>query len=1511
MDRSGSANLLAGGYVVRAVEGPDLGATSSVEFPIVVGRAGDLVIRDPTVGRMHARIEPSGDRARITDLGSAAGVFVNGKAERAADLNAGDLVSLGGSALRILRLVRYSDAAVGPALRIHHQGKDRVVAVREGSTIGREAGCDVRIDDVTVGRRHAVVHIAGGGVTLEDLNSANGTRVDGRTVRGTVPLSDGVAIEVGTAPAQLAFSEGATIGPTPIRLSAEGASHSDSVAVDASAEATVAQVTRELARFVSVPDHELLVYRIDDGALLHPDDLWCATGIRPGDEYVLGVGDASLYTAAPGLHWPSRPGGTLNQLPRTVWPEPAHLVERIEPPESTSFRGRGILWQIAGGFGAIVIGLTLALVNPSYAVFGVITGGIGIISIAASILGEQSRRRHRVKEYRRKLSDLDVALSRARSHQCAALNALSPTVEELEMWVATSSPRIWERRPSDPDALHPTIGTGRRAARIEIERQRGSGSPLSVELDMITARHSQLERVPVLGPGPETGSLGVSGDAERVRSLIARIIVEAAVLHPPNQLRIWVAATAPGWEWCRWLPHVAGSGPSREVSELLAAATREILERGSGSSDMLHLIVVPEPSRRLDIEGLQALPRGRCLLVVGSPERRDLPSGLAVVLDVTGRGHGTVIGHYADAPIGDIEVAGLGEQQAERLAIALGRLGGRGTNAAPTGLVELLGLGSATHPDVLGAWQKPPADRLTIAVGSDDSGSPITVGFRRDGPHGMIAGTTGSGKSELLQTILTALTLRHSPDRLTLFLIDFKGGSTFAPLASLPHVVGLVTDLEHDASLARRALTALGAEIDRRKRMLDAARVPDVIAYERAAGERPEPIPDLLVVIDEFALLMERQPEVRDRLDTIATQGRSLGIHMLLATQSPSGVISHAIRTNTNLWICLRVVTESESMEILGTRDAARIPDGSPGRAIIRLGAGQDLRTFQAARIARPVPDEESPVRVTRLSGGAAPPTQGGRSYATELDVVVGHIKAAAVQMGIEPATPLWLPPLPKDLPAALVTFPDRPSDRLVALVGLADHPRHHSQTPFSIDLSSSAHALVSGVFGYGKTTTLCQIGCDLAQHYSPADVHIYCIDSGASSLGPLIDLPHVGAVVGVNDVERLTRLIDRLMRAIESRRERLATAQSGDFLRWRAAGGDAPWTVLLVDDYSAFREVAEHVEMGRLLERFNSLLQNGPAVGIHVVVATAQVTDLRLHEINSIHGRLLLRSADSSEYGLVDARLAPTSPPPGRGLTVGAVEVQVCQPDLDGFADIAARWESVDQARVARSVRRLPTEVHLVDLAATGLGLLIGVGGPDIEPVEMRTDRASTIVLVAGPSQSGRSSTLASLISAIRPAPDRVLVVAPQPSALRELATGAGFATHYSAVGVDEALDAFVATAAPGRVLVIDDAETISSAPGVNHRLEQILRDAPETGVTVLVAARVNDLPGMFDPWARYLMSLRRVVLLQPTVDDAFLFGVKLPVIPPPMVPGRGLLIDRGQTTVLQVALASEEANR
>jgi len=1513
------------GYVVRVASGPATGTMAPVDRPLIVGREGDLLVADTTVSRRHLRVEPRKHGPTVTDLGSAAGTHLNGSpVVPGLAWQPGAELRLGRSTLRLLWFQRFHDAAASPVLVFDSSSADgrgpgppgtgRGITVHSGLTIGRDPGCDVVLDDPSVSRHHAVVHVDDDGVYLEDQGSAAGTWLNQQRVHARAALGDGATIQFGTTKATFA-DPGAAAGPLSVRVLCEGAQQAEVVTMEASAESTVAEVTAELAGALDVHGAPLLLYRSEDGVLLHPEDRWCATGPQQGETLVLGTGDAAALSPAPGRRWPQQRRAQLNQLPRTVWPEPSCSVERIDPPESTSWKGRGVLWQLMGGIGAIAAGLVLTLVRPAYGAIGLIAGAVGLVTISASIFADQSRRRHAVSAYRSKLAGLDRTLTEAIGRQVWALRALSPTTDELEQWMRHRSPRVWERRPEHLDALRPTLGIGALAARLDIEPSSPTDSPLAGERDAVLANHQWLHQVPILGPGPAEGSLGLTGAPELVRQLTQRIVVEAAVLHPPHQLRIWVASTDPNWDWCRWLPHIAGGGPSRDLAsagQLLAELAAELADRsdtpfGHAPAEVLHLLVVPGSTRRLDLEVLRAL-RGRGLAVIAAADRAQLPNGLAVLVDVAADRQGAVLGAYPGAPSGDITVAGISDRAAERFAVALGRLTGAGAVRRPSGLLELLRLGPLDQLDVEQVWRRGPAAPLLTTVGVALSGEPVTIRFRRDGPHGMIAGTTGSGKSELLQTLLAGMAVTHPPEQLSLFLIDFKGGSTFAPLSPLPHVVGLVTDIEHDASLARRAFTALSAEIERRKRVLDRAGVPDIVAHERIPADERELLPNLLVVIDEFALLVEKQPEAKQRLDTIATQGRSLGIHLLLATQSPSGVISHAIRTNTNLWICLRVVTASESVEILGARDAARLPDDAPGRAIIRLGASDELQHFQAARVARPATGNRTTVRVTHVGGSAeVGPAATGRET-TELQLLVDRIAATATARGAPPRPSLWLPPLPAVLTPGELPAPVRPGDRLLTLLGLADHPEQQIQQPFMLDLSTAGNALISGMLGYGRTATLLQIGADLAEHFAPDQLHIYGIDAGTGSLGPLAALPHVGSVVGASDVERLTRLLDRLTALVDRRRDRLAAAGAGNFLRWRAAGCGEPWVVLLVDDHATFREVAEQIEMGRLLERFNSLLQNGPAVGIHLVVSISQATDLRLRELNLVPARLVLRSADPADYDLTGARVSPADVanlPPGRALAKGAVELQVCWRDPDKLTALTHPSPAGGAESLPRPVLRLPITVARTEITAPGSGVLIGLGGTDVEAVRLDLDDGIPALLVAGPLRSGRSTALLSLLQDLR---GRVaattLIVTPRPSPLRVLAGHDHVAVASEPEHILAALDTFSAGPA-GRVLVLDDAETLAKVFGASDRLEAVLRDADATGTRVLVAARSNDLPGLFDPWARYLVSLRRAVLLQPTADDAFLFGARLPTIPPPSVAGRGVVVDGARVTVVQVAAA------
>ncbi len=466
-----------------------------------------------------------------------------------------------------------------------------------------------------------------------------------------------------------------------------------------------------------------------------------------------------------------------------------------------------------------------------------------------------------------------------------------------------------------------------------------------------------------------------------------------------------------------------------------------------------------------------------------------------------------------------------------------------------------------------------------------------------------------------------------------------------------------------------------------------------------------------MVAIDEFALLVREQPDVKRRLDTIATQGRSLGVHLLLAAQSPAGVITEAIRTNTNMWVCLRVVDESSSSEVLGRPDAAHIANDAPGRGFVRRGAATDVIAFQTARIARPAGDDGAARQVAihpysdiEPNGRAhrVTPERQGRSV-TELDVLVARLTSESDRLGWARPKALWLPPLPSVVGADhLPGGTGRDGDRLAVCLGLVDEPEAQRQASWWIDLSAQGTRLVLGVLGSGKSTTLTQIGLDLAEHYPPGRLHLYGVEAGAGSLAALARLPHTAGVVGCGDRERLVRLLTRLTTLVERRRDRIVVSGVGDFLRWRSTRDTPePWVVLVVDDFPALREAGDAGPGPSMIEQLASLAQNGPSVGLHVVVASTQAADLRMAFTNLFGARVLLRQADPVDYHMLDLRLSgdrvPVGPP-GRGTVVGGRQVQVAAPTDERVLEAANRW-SAQPSGGPRAIERLPRDVRLVSV--------------------------------------------------------------------------------------------------------------------------------------------------------------------------------------------------------------------
>jgi ATP-dependent 26S proteasome regulatory subunit len=553
--------------------------------------------------------------------------------------------------------------------------------------------------------------------------------------------------------------------------------------------------------------------------------------------------------------------------------------------------------------------------------------------------------------------------------------------------------------------------------------------------------------------------------------------------------------------------------------------------------------------------------------------------------------------------------------------------------------------------------------RLSARLGLGVGGQVSEVSLRGDGPHGLVGGMTGAGKSELLQSLVASLASAHSPRRLTFLLVDYKGGAALKDCVDLPHTVGFVTDL--DAHLVDRALKSLRAELQVREHVLRGADCTDLVELERRDSDRA--FPSLVIIVDEFAALAAELPDFVDGMVDVAQRGRSLGIHLVLATQRPAGVINDRIRTNTNLRISLPFSDADDSRDIIGTDEAAR-PGLPTGRAFVRIGPQKAIE-FQVAHASAPTPEEggqrstivrELDVEGERVEADAAARTD--TSSTSDLERVVEAARGAAARLLLPyPARP-WLPELPALLPLSWLIEPDDGKGRRAVALGLVDDPAHQLQTVENFDLDRDGSMLVYGASGSGKTTLLRTIAATLASKLPPNRLHLYGLDFAKHDLRQLAALPHCGGIVAADEPDRVPRLLRMLAAERERRKTLLASWGAESMAELETAGGDAlHWIVCLLDGYAGFAATFAEVDRGASLSSFNSLVGDARPLGMSFVVTADRAAVVPPALEAALGRRLVLRMADQEEYAFlgVPRSLHYRAMPPGRGFTESHLEIQ------------------------------------------------------------------------------------------------------------------------------------------------------------------------------------------------------------------------------------------------------------
>jgi S-DNA-T family DNA segregation ATPase FtsK/SpoIIIE len=1292
---------------------------------------------------------------------------------------------------------------------------------------------------------------------------------------------------------------------------------------------------------------------------------------------MLQIGDHVLTVARPeppDAHLsPAGDGGlAYNRPPRLA---PVSRPRRIEVPAEPR-RGDKPRLQLLAALLPLAFGVIMIKVMHSayYALF--------MLMSPVMVMGTwASERRHgrvthnrAMKDYRARVADLDAAIATERAADEAARREASPDPAEVLLTATGPRRRLWERRGTDQDALHLRIGLADLPANIEFVPERGG--PVDIRLPAVPAARS----VPVPLPLPDLGVIGLAGAAGNSRALARWLVAQAATLHSPRDLMIVVLvadpAAGPDWNWVRWLPHCAprdgadclalvGADPesaARRVAELAGEAARRFGQSSQAGGYGRVAAAGLGPDVLLVLDGARALRRitgmpqvlaarqvGMYAICIDEAERL-LPEECAAVasfdqaepawltlrgagLDVVGR----VLADQVSLPWADrvaramAPVRDVSQDDADALIPSSVRL------------LDLIGMPEPAPDQVCALWQRHGRSTLaTIGVGADGL---FGIDVRADGPHGLIAGTTGAGKSELLQTIIASLALVNRPDSMTFVLIDYKGGSAFKDCARLPHTVGMVTDL--DGHLTERALASLSAELKRREELLLDAGAKDIEDYWDTRAREPDlaPLPRLVLVIDEFASLVAELPDFVTGLVGIAQRGRSLGVHLLLATQRPAGVVSADIRANTNLRIALRVTDAEESSDVIDVRDAAFIPKSVPGRCYVRSGAGTPA-AVQSARIGgrRPGvgPAETSAVAVPvpwdRLGRPLQPLAQAGPpddgTMETDLSVLVDAIAGAAAKLGLRKQPSPWLPPLPDtislaDLPEASGAAGPARGEVPPIPFGLTDVPASQSREPLTLDLAHGGHLLVAGAARTGRSTVLRTIAGSVAVGYSPSDVHIYGLDCGTGALLPVASLPHCGAVTSRDDADRVERLVRKLRAEISRRQQLLAAGGFAGIAEQRAGAPSAerlPWLVLLLDWWEGYIAAFEHYDYGRLVDSVLQLLREGAAVGLRAVVTTDRAA--LLGQAGAVFGRrMLLRPTDPSDAPLagVSERSLPAHQPPGRLMFAGrqgSAEAQVALLDRDsaGPAQVAALRRFGEQSverydRPLQSLRPLRVDPLPTTLTASGawaldpgfvpqtpLWALVGAGGDELGPqgLDVRDDGPGLVV--AGPPRSGRSTALVTMASSMLQQGIEVVLVTPRRSPLRSLEGRDGV---LGVLGGDAGADVLAEAIGTREryVVVADDAELLVNG-SLSDPLEKILRSGRDAEHGVILAGSTGDLGRAYSGFVPAALKSRCGLLVAvESPSDGDLFGVRLPRNAGPGPIGRGLLVRPGSALPVQIA--------
>lgn len=1385
------------------------------ETDITIGssKRDTLTLSEPGLEDAHFRFRAGEDGALLAAKGN---VFSNGSPVGQACVSVGDVFSFGGIAVYIC-----------PRQKDYEQSV--LLSADRGFVIGRGRECALRLADKRVSSPHARIYFEDGGYRLVDLESKNHTFVNGKRI-SVHPLSDGDSIVI--ACYEIVYEDG--------KLS-----------------------------FFNTGDN--LTVNMDERDIIRRYPM-----IRRSPRLGSAAGEGRIEI---------QPPPDTGEKPSINW-----LVVFLPP---VVMAGIAVLSVILSEGGAS----TLLFVLPMTLVTLMTT----VISYFSQVRRFRREKKKKTENYGAYICRVMDRIEAAYQNQLMAANRANPETGYCLDIVTNRMRRLWERSAEDEDFLELRLGKGTLPLAAEVIFPRTApGEDVNPQLREVQDRFvpfNSVRDIAVTLPVKGTGIIGIIGKRQAAVKAVQNAVVQMVTHHSYADVRLAVISGENDygqWAWAKWLPHIWDdsrrvrflSSDRKQAQELLnyfeemlkkrrAAVSR--MGEGKGTPLPYFLFIVTDSSLTENRNFLSLLSAGgedagACAFLLFDSLGK-LPKDCSRIVEL-GQSGGKM---YAKGDSTNRSAFTLDAfQDYDRFARAMAPLrdrsaAGDGRLPARVTFFRGYGIADAGDLDILRRWSAArPYESLAVPIGVRENGKLFLFDIheKHHGPHGLAAGTTGSGKSELLQTYILSMCVNFPPEDVSFLLIDFKGTGLAGSLKGLPHIAGVISNIDEDV---QRNLVSLEAEIDRRTRLFDAVsdgerKIQDIYEYQREyrRGKMKEDLSHLIVVIDEFTELKAKFPDFMLAVDRASRVGRTLGIHLILATQKPGGSVSDEIRANANFKWCLRV-KEGESREVLGRPEAESIPQEYPGRAYVQIGNNEifePVQTFYSGAVTEKGRDGGmAGISFVDVSGRRETVGISGKMdnnmQEKELTALVRYIAKVHKESGLASAKKVWEEALPLRLalpdilpdieyraageegkPAAGMADASR-SRGLCAVIGLADDPHRQRQYVCETDFQADGHMLIYGAPGTGKTLLLQTMLLSLAKRYTPDEVHIYVLDFGSWSMKNLEALPHVGGVANGNEAEKVFNLAKLLDKSLIRRKTLFARAGAGSLAAYRqTAGGKMPSVVVAVDNFAPVRELFPEIE-----DMFVRLSREGGNYGIYLVITVGAVSGCIGYNLSqNFRQAVSLWMTEKADYRDVVGDMGGLEPlkTPGRGLLRGRppVEFQTAMAvEASDDAEYALRLRQLCGEYAQEWKGDLPEGIPVMpDIVlpchveyALSDGIAIGLSADEMTPVTFPWETRT--VLISGTEGSGKTNMLRVIAGQLA---GRMEVVSVDPE------------TSEDAAG--QIADALQRAEAGGEVaLVIDNfPRWLSHADyGVLDRLEELVRDMKQNAFSLFAAGDAAELGG------------------------------------------------------------------